>query len=83
MSIRRRLSLEVELDTDPPVGSLRDERGEAIPFNGWLGLASALDRALRAAPGGTGIGEREGLLTAASNKDNQAGEGRWEAGSGT
>ena len=75
MSIRRRLSLEVEPDTDPPVGSLHDERGEAIAFSGWLGLASALDRALRPAPG-TGGNEREGPLTAASNKDNQAGEDR-------
>ena len=76
MSIRRRLSLEVEPDTDPPVGSLRDERGEAIPFNGWLGLASALDRALRAAPGGRGSGEREGPLTVASKKANQPSEDR-------
>jgi hypothetical protein len=76
VSIRRRLSLEVEPDTEPPVGSLRDERGEAIAFSGWLGLASALDRALRAAPSGAGGGERERPLTAASKKDNQAGEDR-------
>ena len=76
MPIRRRLSLEVEPDTNPPVGSLRAERGEAIPFNGWLGLASALDRALRAAPGGTAGGERERAVTEASKKANQASEDR-------
>ena len=43
---RRHLSLELERDTDPPVGSLSDEHGTSISFTGWLGLASALDRVL-------------------------------------
>jgi hypothetical protein len=50
VSARRRLSLEIEPDSDPLVGALRDEHGESIAFSGWLGLANAIDRALRVAP---------------------------------
>ena len=41
---RRRFTLEVEVHTDPPVGSLCNEQGTSIAFTGWLGLASALER---------------------------------------
>jgi hypothetical protein len=47
---RLQLSLEIDRDADPPVGSLSDEHGTSISFTGWLGLASALDRALHQSP---------------------------------
>jgi hypothetical protein len=50
----RRLCLEIEPGSDRPVGSLTDERGVTVPFAGWLGLATALDRTLREEGGGAG-----------------------------
>lgn len=46
MKDRRRLSLDVEVDSDPPVGAVSDEEGRSIGFTGWLGLATALNRVL-------------------------------------
>jgi hypothetical protein len=39
--------MELELDplADPVEGWLLDDRGERVPFTGWLQLAAALERA--------------------------------------
>lgn len=53
-----RLTLELELDSEPIRGSLTGERGDRLGFVGWLGLAAALQRAARSnhatAPAGPG-----------------------------
>ncbi len=38
--------LELESGADPIRGRIADEGGPAVDFVGWLGLASALERAL-------------------------------------
>lgn len=45
----REYVLELDLDSDPISGRLRDDAGEALDFTGWLGLASALERMVAAA----------------------------------
>jgi hypothetical protein len=41
--------LHVEIDAEEPIsGRLRPEHGSATAFAGWLGLAGAIERALRA-----------------------------------
>jgi hypothetical protein len=42
----RRLTIEVNGAQDPIAGQLIDERGASLPFSGWLGLASGLERLL-------------------------------------
>jgi hypothetical protein len=41
------VTLEVDIDTDPIQGYLRDATGRREPFCGWFGLLSALHRARR------------------------------------
>jgi hypothetical protein len=43
----RRYTLELDTEQEPIAGSLTDEEGTNAPFNGWLGLASVLERAQR------------------------------------
>jgi hypothetical protein len=50
---RTRTTLTLDLDDGPDDsigGRLSTEAGEAIEFNGWLGLAGALETALHSAP---------------------------------
>ena len=42
----RRLTLEVEGGGDVIAGRMIDETGGSVPFQGWLGLASALEHLL-------------------------------------
>lgn len=42
----RAFRLELDSDADPIRGRLMDEAGPGVDFVGWLGLASALERAL-------------------------------------
>lgn len=44
----QRFTLELDPIEQSIAGSLTDERGTAVPFTGWLGLARALERALNA-----------------------------------
>jgi hypothetical protein len=41
-----RFILEVDPDSEPIVGCLRDAEGRSFEFTGWLGFSSALGRAL-------------------------------------
>jgi hypothetical protein len=45
---RLRLTLELEVGSEPIVGSLRAD-GRRYDFSGWLGLATALERAISTA----------------------------------
>ena len=45
---KRPLVIEVEPGHDPPTGRVDDTEGARHTFTGWLGLATALGRALRA-----------------------------------
>jgi hypothetical protein len=40
-----RFTLDIDRDLDPPRGTLTDQTGSAIPFTGWMQLASALAQA--------------------------------------
>jgi hypothetical protein len=42
--------LELDADSESPVGSIRRDDGTDIRFDGWLGLAVAIDRALTTHP---------------------------------
>ena len=42
----RRLTIEVSGGDATITGRLIDEEGASLPFSGWLGLASGLERAL-------------------------------------
>jgi hypothetical protein len=46
----RRLTLEVEGGGDVIAGRMIDEAGASVPFQGWLGLASALEHLLTPGP---------------------------------
>jgi hypothetical protein len=41
-----RVTIEFETTTEAIAGRLLDDHGASVPFNGWLGLASALERTL-------------------------------------
>jgi hypothetical protein len=43
---RKRFMLELDPDSEPIVGSLRDAEGRTYDFVGWLGFSSALGQAL-------------------------------------
>jgi hypothetical protein len=45
---RLRLTLELEVGSEPIVGSLSTD-GRRYDFSGWLGLATALERAISTA----------------------------------
>ena len=45
---KRPLVIELEPGHDLPSGQVRDHEGARHPFTGWLGLAAALGRGLRA-----------------------------------
>ena len=45
---KRPLVIELEPGQDLPSGQVRDHEGAPHPFTGWLGLAAALGRGLRA-----------------------------------
>jgi hypothetical protein len=47
---RKRLTLELEPDAEPIEGRIREGRGPAREFVGWLGLAAALERVLGPGP---------------------------------
>ena len=51
MKHQRHVTLELDIDTAPIAGRLRDEQGACVEFPGWLELASALERLLRLSPG--------------------------------
>ena len=51
MKQQRHVTLELEIDTAPIAGRLRDEQGSCVQFSGWLELASALERLLRLSNG--------------------------------
>lgn len=57
---RSRVTIEFETDaTERIAGRLFDERGADLPFHGWLGLASVLERVLEPArEPRVGVGER-------------------------
>lgn len=40
------VTIEFENTTEAIAGRLLDQHGTSVPFNGWLGLASALERIL-------------------------------------
>jgi hypothetical protein len=42
----RKLTLELAAERITIAGRVSDERGTSIEFSGWVGLASALERAL-------------------------------------
>lgn len=44
---RRNLRLELDPDSEPIAGRMRDERGASREFAGWLGLAAVLGGFLR------------------------------------
>ncbi|MGH2870581.1 MAG: hypothetical protein ACRDNK_23810 [Solirubrobacteraceae bacterium] len=48
---RLRVMLELEVGADPIVGSL-EAHGRRLDFSGWVGLATALARAIRTAEDG-------------------------------
>jgi hypothetical protein len=41
------LTLELDAGAEPLAGVVCDEAGNRCPFTGWLGLASALEAAMR------------------------------------
>lgn len=47
MKQRRRVTLDLDVGSDPITGVLRDEHAASTPFCGWLALASALEQLLR------------------------------------
>jgi hypothetical protein len=47
----RRLSIEVEIGTDPITGRVGDPSGASVSFSGWLDLIDALERARNAKTG--------------------------------
>jgi hypothetical protein len=47
----KRLLLELDADSESPVGSIRGDAVGPVRFEGWLGLAGAIDMALRTKPG--------------------------------
>jgi hypothetical protein len=48
----KRLTLELDCDSDPIGGRMLEEGGTSRPFVGWLGLASALGSVLVEPPPG-------------------------------
>jgi hypothetical protein len=48
---RKRLTLELEPDAEPIEGRIREGRGPAREFVGWLGLAAALESVFAPLPG--------------------------------
>ena len=48
MNATRQITLDLEIGSEPIAGWLSDTDGEAVRFAGWLELAAALERALRA-----------------------------------
>jgi hypothetical protein len=44
---RKRLILELDPDSEPIIGCLRDAEGRTFQFTGWLGFSSALGQALQ------------------------------------
>ena len=47
---RIQLQLEIETETEPITGLLRDPDGQTREFRGWLGLTSALEELAKAIP---------------------------------
>jgi hypothetical protein len=47
---RKRLMLELDPDSDPLVGCLRDDRGRTFEFSGWFGFTGALEHPLTPGP---------------------------------
>jgi hypothetical protein len=45
---RKHLILELDPDSEPIEGSLRNAEGQSFEFIGWLGFSSALGKALAA-----------------------------------
>ena len=45
MSRRRQIVLDLELDSEPIAGTVRAGDGADTPFEGWLQLAAAIERA--------------------------------------
>jgi hypothetical protein len=50
MDDRLRLTVELELDGSSVRGLARDAHGQALPFDGWLGLVGAVERLRGPAP---------------------------------
>jgi hypothetical protein len=46
----RHLLLDLDPESDPIVGALSNERGARYAFTGWLGFASALEKAMGPEP---------------------------------
>jgi hypothetical protein len=60
-SARARVTLEIELDSEPIQGSLSHGDGANHAFNGWIELVALLQDAATAAPG---AGRRAALAAA-------------------
>lgn len=60
MSARPQIVLQLEIDagSEPISGRLRGDGGSATGFAGWLELAAAIERALRAAAAAAGDEEK-------------------------
>jgi hypothetical protein len=55
----KRLTLELDCESEPIGGRMLEEGGTSRPFVGWLGLASALGSVLVEPPGDADAGGTE------------------------
>lgn len=43
MTLSRRFALELDASSQRPVGRITDADGRAVEFDGWIGLAAAIE----------------------------------------